>query len=189
MNNNQCRDLFLTGPPSTGKSTLVEKLVILASGKGLRIEGFFTPEVRERGRRVGFDLQVINGPRVPLARRTPLGDPSLKFAGYFLNPRASEVFRSHLPLDAPEEGLLVLDEIGPMELYVPGGREYFHEVLGKAKGPLLGVVHRKLSHHDPRLHRLATARSIIVDLGKTTWEEALAGSVKWLEDCVIPRTR
>ena len=175
--------LFITGPPRSGKSTIMQRLVDHALGKGVSIGGFFTPEVREGGRRIGFDISVIGGPRVPLARRTPLGNPELRFAGYYLNPEAGSVFREVLPRSPPGGGVLVLDEIGPMELFVPGGRDYFYQVLGTEEKRIVGVVHRKLRSYDPSLANLVRRTSRVLDLSQTSWGQALQEALSWLESC------
>lgn len=181
-----CRGFFfVTGPPASGKSTLMSKLVDHAMDMGVTVQGFFTPELRQGFRRLGFDIQVINGPRVALARREPLGDPSLRFASYYLNPRASRVFTQLLPKEPPEGGILVLDELGPMELYVPGGREYFRRVLSRAQGRIAGVVHRRLGKYDPRLHAMVKHRSRLVDLSSVSWGRAWEDALAWLEECAL----
>ncbi len=181
-----CKRFFVTGPPRTGKSTLMERLLHEAEKQGLRVEGFFTPEVTQGGRRIGFDIQVIRGPRVPLARRKPLGDENLRFAGYYLNPGASEVFSKLLPRSPNPGTLLVLDEIGPMELYVPGGKEYFYEVLRTPSPRVAGVVHRKLYSYDPQLARLVDFTAMVLRLGHVTWEEAYRRALDWLKECAQP---
>lgn len=51
-----------------GKTTLVQKVWETISSTGVNIHGFCTEEVRESGRRVGFDVVAVNGQRGILAR-------------------------------------------------------------------------------------------------------------------------
>lgn len=51
-----------------GKTTLVQKVQEAISSTGVCIHGFCTEEVRESGRRVGFDVVTVNGQRGILAR-------------------------------------------------------------------------------------------------------------------------
>jgi len=51
------KNILLTGPPGCGKSTIIEKIVQRIN---LPCTGFFTREMRERGRRVGFSMVPEN---------------------------------------------------------------------------------------------------------------------------------
>lgn len=51
-----------------GKTTLVQKVWEAINSTGVSIYGFCTEEVRESGRRVGFDVVTVNGQRGILAR-------------------------------------------------------------------------------------------------------------------------
>ena len=49
--------ILLTGPPGIGKTTAIMKAVeALKARKGLKIGGMITREVREGGKRVGFQI-------------------------------------------------------------------------------------------------------------------------------------
>ena len=57
--------LLITGPPGVGKTTLVKSLCSELAG----CAGFYTEELREGGKRTGFDIVALDGDtRAPLAR-------------------------------------------------------------------------------------------------------------------------
>jgi nucleoside-triphosphatase THEP1 len=58
------KNLLLTGPPGCGKSTLIEKLIARIDQP---MTGFFTGELRDRGRRVGFSITTLCGKQGVLA--------------------------------------------------------------------------------------------------------------------------
>ncbi|XP_054654757.1 cancer-related nucleoside-triphosphatase isoform X2 [Dunckerocampus dactyliophorus] len=62
------KHIFLTGPPGVGKTTLVQKACDALVSSGHALEGFYTEEVREGGRRVGFDVVTVSGERGHLSR-------------------------------------------------------------------------------------------------------------------------
>lgn len=51
-----------------GKTTLVQKACEALVLSGLEVEGFYTEEVREVGRRIGFDVVTMRGERGHLSR-------------------------------------------------------------------------------------------------------------------------
>ena len=58
--------LFL--PTGVGKTTLVQRACEALVSSGVGVEGFYTEEVREGGRRVGFDVVTVTGERGHLSR-------------------------------------------------------------------------------------------------------------------------
>jgi nucleoside-triphosphatase len=48
--------LLIAGRPGSGKTTAVSRLAALLREAGLPVGGFVTTELRERGRRVGFEI-------------------------------------------------------------------------------------------------------------------------------------
>lgn len=51
-----------------GKTTLVQKAREALVSSGVGVEGFYTEEVRDRGRRIGFDVVTVGGERGHLSR-------------------------------------------------------------------------------------------------------------------------
>ncbi|XP_074229251.1 cancer-related nucleoside-triphosphatase isoform X2 [Camelus bactrianus] len=62
------RHVFLTGPPGVGKTTLIQKASEVLKSCGVPVDGFYTEEVRQGGRRIGFDVVTLSGERGPLSR-------------------------------------------------------------------------------------------------------------------------
>ena len=58
-----------TGPPGVGKTTAVKKICQALIPNGQNAIGFYTEELRENGKRSGFDIVSLEGSeRRPLAR-------------------------------------------------------------------------------------------------------------------------
>ncbi len=114
----QRKNTLITGPPRCGKSTLVERLVGRLSGP---MTGFFTREIREGDRRVGFSITTIDGREGVLAHTRFKG--RIRVGRYGVN--LTDIERVAVPAMMPStaDEWVVIDEIGKMECTSPLFRE------------------------------------------------------------------
>jgi nucleoside-triphosphatase len=127
--------VLLTGRPGCGKTTLIKRVVNhLPRGAG----GFYTEEIRDGGTRAGFKIVTLDGDEVVFAHvdfksRERLGK-------YGLDLSALERIGVDAVRQAIQAGrLVVIDEIGPMEIRSPIFREAVNEVLD-SELPLLATI-------------------------------------------------
>jgi nucleoside-triphosphatase len=104
---------LLTGKPGVGKTTLVRKVVERLSS--VVMSGFYTTEMRSKGQRTGFELQGLNGDRRILAH-TDIQSRH-RVAKYGVDTAGFDLFLNGLDLLNPNIELIVMDEIGQMELF------------------------------------------------------------------------
>lgn len=118
------KNIFLTGPPGSGKTTLIERIIPQVH-KPCR--GFFTREIRERGRRVGFSIISLAGQEALLAHEN--SPSSIKVGKYGVNLGKFEEIAIPAISPANEEEILIIDEIGKMECYSSLFREALLKIL------------------------------------------------------------
>lgn len=161
--------LHITGPPASGKSTFVSKLSELLENRGCKIAGFLAPEIRKGGRRVGFKLvglpERVEGylsvSDIRLASTLGvIGGP--KYGRYYIVERDIESIAVRSLLKGLERAnVIVIDEIGPMELVSPGLRDVIYSVLNSGR-PLVTVFHRKLKYSHREIYILLESSGCIV---------------------------
>jgi nucleoside-triphosphatase len=157
-----------------GKTTCIERLLERLEAQAF---GFFTREVRLEGRRVGFDIETLDGRRGILAR-DGLESP-YRVGRYGVD---LESFES-LALPALEEGLekgrlLIIDEIGKMELY----SRAFRGLVERAFAGPNPVVATIMIGNPPFIRRLkAHPQARLIEVTRSNREAIPARVASWLE--------
>ena len=163
---------LVTGPPGVGKSTLVSKVVFRLKSAGVIVGGCTTAEKRSGGTRVGFEVRDLTS-----GRTGELASVASKFGPrvgrYRVNlTDLARVGAGGVDAAASSSELVVIDEVGPMELVSPEFRRAVQKCIDSGK-PMLAVVHEKLE--DDLLKELrskAAGQSVLsVDNRESTAEE------------------
>ena len=138
--------ILISGPPRCGKSTLITKLIEYYSKKNFRINGFITPEVREKNRRVGFDIEeIFSDIRFPLAR-TGNYNTKYKLGKYSVFLDDFEKVISDLEnLDFNQVDLIIIDEIGKMELFSKKFQNFIINIF-QSQLNIIATIGQKVQH-------------------------------------------
>jgi len=106
------KNFLITGPPRSGKTTLIRRLSQRLAD--VRVGGFLTEEIRERGVRQGFSLESFQGKKSVLAH---VSFPrAISVGKYGVDVAALNSFLSELESQSAFS-LWIIDEIGRMECY------------------------------------------------------------------------
>jgi nucleoside-triphosphatase len=127
--------LLVSGPPGSGKTTLIRTVLGQLS---VRAGGFLTEEVREGGERVGFRVTALDGRSGVLAAAR--GGEGPQVGRYRVDVPTLEAI-AVVALEAATAGadLIVVDEIGKMELCSPRFLPALEAALASGK-PFLGSI-------------------------------------------------
>lgn len=136
--------LLVTGPPGVGKTTLIMRVfeALKSSNPNLKIQGFYTSEVRQGSERVGFQVVTLDGRTAPLASSTISSPESSRWpnVGKYKVDVASFESLALPELQVGEDtDLFVIDEVGKMELF---SSSFFPAVLRvlESNVPILASV-------------------------------------------------
>ena len=129
--------LFLTGRPGVGKTTAIRLVV---AQLGARAGGFYTEEIREAGRRTGFRLVTLDGSTGILAGLNVPGPYRVgRYGVHLSNLEDLGVKALRRAIQQPTAPVVVIDEIGKMELFSTAFREAVLAGLDSPK-TLIGTI-------------------------------------------------
>ena len=136
--------ILLTGRPGCGKTTLIKRIL---NEPALHAGGFYTEEIREHGRRLGFKLVTLDGNEAVLAHvnfktSERLGKYGLDLSA--LEVTGVEAIRAALRA----QKLVVIDEIGPMEIRSAIFRDAVNDAFESGVPILATIVARSLPFTD-----------------------------------------
>jgi nucleoside-triphosphatase THEP1 len=109
------RLLVLTGQPGSGKTTRCRQLVQEARGAGLAVRGIVTIDEHAAAGVMRWTEDLRTGERILLGRKAPAGETALGGPRWSLDEAALERCDAILTSACPAD-LLVIDEVGPVEL-------------------------------------------------------------------------
>jgi nucleoside-triphosphatase len=112
-------NILVTGKPGVGKTTLIAKVI-----EGQTVSGFFTKEIRKNKNRVGFSIETVDGKKGVLAH-VNIESP-FRVSKYRVNLK--DIDEICVP-SLNTKGIIVIDEIGKMELFSRKFREKVVEIL------------------------------------------------------------
>jgi len=107
------QNYFITGMPKSGKTTILRRVVKELQGRGLRVGGFISPEQKEHGTRVGFEIEDIETGRTSkLATTAP---PGPRVGKYYVKTKSFEAIALPTMKNIDIYDIYVIDEVGKME--------------------------------------------------------------------------
>ena len=145
--------IIISGTIQQGKTTFVQKVVNRLKRSNINVDGFMSEVVYEGDQRQGYELRRIsNEQRTPLCNIKEHKDWTRQGKFYF-NPEAVKFGNTILKNTLLDTDLLVIDEIGPLEIKDKGWSKSINEICKNSTVPMLWVVREslvnKISRHWP----------------------------------------
>lgn len=139
------RVLFLTGSPGVGKTTVLLKIVEALKAQGYVVGGMISREFRTCGARVGFEvLNLKSGKRGWLAHVSQGNGPQV--GRYRVNLDDLDSVGASAINDAVANAeVVVIDEVGPMELFSNRFISAVEKTIQSNK-LVVGIIHWKARH-------------------------------------------
>jgi len=134
----------ITGVPGIGKTTALVRLTKMLKNAGVEVDGFYSVEVKDKGERKGFSfVDIKTGDTVQLAS---ISGDGIRFGRYRVKVKNIDQFVPKVIQRAIEYSkIIILDEIGPMELFSNSFKKAVEDLL-KTDKVIIAVVHRSFSH-------------------------------------------
>ena len=181
------RLVLVAGLPGVGKTTLIQRIHDRYRNKGLNVVGMTTREVREGDQRVGFKItNLSSGEEGWLAR---VGDGPGPIVGKYKVVTKYLDSIGVVPLKQAVEqpnDLVLIDEIGPMEMTSRAFKEVLAELLSK-RGRVVATV--KYGSHYPELARIPAASAVSFEISRDNREEVFQKITGIVDDWTVPIER
>jgi nucleoside-triphosphatase len=112
LSEKQIRNLFLTGPPSSGKTTVIKKVQAKLDRKAT---GFHTEEIKKHNKRVGFLMKTLDNKEGLLGHEDIKSRFHIRRYGISIENVETLAIPSIIPKS--EDEIIIIDEIGKMECF------------------------------------------------------------------------
>jgi len=129
---------IVSGAINSGKTTKIKTLIATYKAANLSIAGFYSEKVFVAKELVGYDLILLSSnEKIPFLRINSFG-VSNRIGPYFINKNAF-IFTDEELLDS-EASIVIMDEIGRLELAGNGFSTLLTHLLAAFKGELILTV-------------------------------------------------
>ncbi len=166
----QIKNFFVTGPPGCGKTNILLDIKKELESHGFKAGGFVTTEIRPKQRRTGFSIHDLeSGKERVLAH---IDSSSKKRVGKYgvslVNLEVVGVGSLKKSISS-EVAFVIIDELGPMELFSHNLQNIVRHLLASQK-VVLGSIHYR-SKHKFLLEVRARRDTVIFEISRENREQ------------------
>jgi len=172
---------LLTGKPGAGKTSLIKQAI---AGMGGKAGGFYTEEIRSGGTRLGFRLVALAGESAILAHVNIHSPYRVSKYDVDIN-NLDRVGVSALYKAAEECDLVVIGEIGKMELFSANFREAVLQIIDSGKR-VLGTI---MLNANPWVDAIKLKPQVnLITITRANYHQVLEELLCWLKTTESPQT-
>lgn len=178
------KSILLTGHPGIGKTTIIKHIV---TALGDRAGGFYTEEILGAGGRHGFKLITLAGKEVTIAHKDLRGPAIPRVGRYGVDvPAFERVGIRALRRAMVENRIVIVDEIGPMELFSQTFQDTVMEAI-MGKHHVIATVMSKPYPEADVFKYLAQVE--LYEIDRRNRDDMPARILKWIARTVAPVTQ
>ncbi len=170
---------LLTGRPGTGKTSLIKQAV---AGMGGKAGGFYTEEIRSEGVRQGFRLVTLDGQSAILAHVNIHSPHRVSKYGVDID-NLDRIGVFALRKAAQQCDLVVIDEIGKMELFSANFREAVLQIIDSGRR-VLGTIMLNSNPWADAIKRQPEVNLVVVT--RANYPQVLEELLRWLKATKSP---
>lgn len=164
----------LTGPVHSGKTTFLKNTVLVMRAQDIRIDGYLSESIREKGELIGYNLLDLRNDRSHPFIRKKGGQNWESVGPFFFAPKTLDAAKKII-LRSTKADLGIVDEVGPLELEGKGVWPAIVEILRASHENFLFVVRDSILQNF--LHRINRANPRVFSIGQKNIRVLLAGSL------------
>jgi nucleoside-triphosphatase len=165
---------LLTGSPGTGKTTIIREA---AARLKTRVGGFYTQEIRAGGIRQGFKITTLNGQEAVLSHVDTSSPYHVSKYGVDIG-NLDNIGVTALYQAIKESDLIIIDEIGKMELFSPSFRETVLKAINSGK-KVLGTI---MLHPHPFADEIKKHPQVkVIQVNRANHDKVLNEIWNWLK--------
>jgi iron complex transport system ATP-binding protein len=163
--------IFITGNVGQGKTTFLSSVAQVLNFQGIKAGGFLSPAVFDNGTKIGYDIiGLMNGERSVISRIS--GSNNMARAGkYYFYEEGLEFGNKALAIENNSNSqIIIIDEIGHLELENNGWAKAMNQLLIKTDIPLILVVRNQLI--EKVMKKWCFERPLMIDISSNNTEQA-----------------
>ncbi|HHH52582.1 MAG TPA: hypothetical protein ENK91_02905, partial [Bacteroidetes bacterium] len=144
--NNENKLTIISGDVRSGKTTYLKNLInkVKLNDPGIKIGGIIAHGIDKNGERLGFEIEdIMSGDKIVLCDNQPeKGD--IKYGRFYFKKAGFDFGHRALQKAIDECEILIIDEIGPLELKGQGWFEDIEKAMEKENLDMYWVVRKSL---------------------------------------------